>query len=122
MTKAKQRVITQEIVLAKMTPGSRYSIHEIAKLVGSGVPTIRRALADGLIRGSLRRKIEGRRDLYWVPTADDFTRDPGTQRRLSQRTLQGYDEAHRRFREVCMVTRAPQPGSPNRNNDREPQD
>jgi len=122
MTKPKQRVITQEIVLAKMTPGSRYRIHEIAKLVGSGVPTIRRALTDGLIRGSARRKIEGKRDLYWLAKADDFASDPATQRRLSQRTLQGYDEAHRRFRELCMVTRARQPGSPNRSSDSEPQD
>jgi hypothetical protein len=115
--KPKQRVITHQIVLAQMAPGTRYSVHEIAKLVGTSAPTVRRALADGVMRGNLRRRIEGKRDLYWLPTADGLASDEGRQRTIPLGTLQGYDAAHRRFRELCMVSRETREGDRNGKSD-----
>ncbi|CAE6865509.1 hypothetical protein R75461_08249 [Paraburkholderia nemoris] len=106
MTITNQRVVTRAIVLARMTPGIRYSVHQLARLVGTGMPTMQLVLAEYFVRGVLRKTIAGKRDVYWLPSADELASNQGSQWALPRGIFQGYDLANRHFQDLCLSTRA----------------
>ena len=100
-----QRLLTQDIVLAQMMPGTRYSLHQIARLVGASVPNAQRVLADCIGRGVVRKGINRKRDVYWSLTADELSSPLGSHPALPRAIMQAYDAGNSRFRDLCLVTR-----------------
>ena len=108
MTKAKPSpVLTPELLMTQMVPGTRYSLHEIAGQFGTNIPRVHQALADCLARKMVNRTTIGKRYLYWVPTADEIVSTQPAQWALPRGVLQGYDATHRRFQDLCLASRRP---------------
>ncbi|MFL9999092.1 hypothetical protein PQR34_47775 [Paraburkholderia sediminicola] len=108
MTKAKPGpVLTPGLVMAQMVPGTRYSLHELARQLGTSIPRVHQALADCLARKMVNRMTSGKRDLYWVPIEDEIATTLPSQRALPREVLRGYDATHHHFRELCLASRRP---------------
>ncbi|CAE6845297.1 hypothetical protein R75461_07222 [Paraburkholderia nemoris] len=105
MTITNQRLLTQGIVLARMTSGTRYSLHQLARLVGAGMPTMQRVLAECIVRGVVKKSIAGKRDVYWLPAADELPSSQGGRSASLRETMQAYDAGNCRFRDLCLATR-----------------
>ncbi|MFL9998870.1 hypothetical protein PQR34_46815 [Paraburkholderia sediminicola] len=122
MTKAGKSspAVTQELVLAKLMPGSRHSLHEIAGMVGFSAANVRRVLADCVVKGTVKMKNVGRKNLYWAPAADEDGCVQPDQWAHPREVLRGYDTVNNRFRELCLASRAVS-ASPNRSSDSETQ-
>ncbi|SIO72580.1 hypothetical protein SAMN05444172_9029 [Burkholderia sp. GAS332] len=118
MTKGKEKlVITPATVLACMTPGTRYTLPQIARLGGTNTAEVTRLLSGLILRGAVKQTSDGKHNIYCVQTEDEIRqeRERAASHILSQGVLQGYEAEHRRFRELCMAARTPLPGGPGRN-------
>ena len=125
MTNAKQTsAATQAKVLACMTPGTTYTVPQIARLLGTGSAEAQRLLAGCVARGKVKESRDGKRAAYRQRTEEDLHREREQAERhaFPPGELQGYDAAMRRFRDMCMATRRSLSGSPNGNGDSEPHD
>ncbi|CAE6862404.1 hypothetical protein R75461_08054 [Paraburkholderia nemoris] len=52
-----------------------------------------------------QKTIAGKRDVYWLPSEEEFTSNQGSRWALPQATLQGYDAINSRFQELCLSSR-----------------
>ena len=107
MTKAEKRVmVTAENVLAKMMPGERHSLRDIALRVGGGIASVRMVLAECVARRAVRMESTGKRQVYLLVTAKNAGKDARAPVGPHM-ILQGYDATNRRFAELCMAARSP---------------
>ncbi|CAE6854760.1 hypothetical protein R75461_07652 [Paraburkholderia nemoris] len=123
MTKAeKRRASTSAQVVECMTPDTVYSLAQIARLIGTGPPEAQRLLSACVAKGKVKESRAGKRAAYSLRTEEDIRieRERAALNTLPRGVLQGYDVTHRRFRELCMATRGPLPGAPDRNVDGPP--
>lgn len=113
--------LTPAMVVQCMTPGTSYSLVQIAKLIGTSAPEAQRQLSACVARGTVKESREGKRAAYSLRTEDDILRERERVARnvLQRGVLQGYDATLQRFRELCVASRAPQAGSPNNDSNKE---
>jgi DNA-binding GntR family transcriptional regulator len=95
-------------ILAAMKPGVRYSTAMLAEQLGVTVHAINPLLAQLANEGRCWQMPGQRSSVFWIPTskeARDFLERQSRRVTWNKGSLQGYDEQHRTFRELCMLTR-----------------
>ncbi|MCI0150805.1 hypothetical protein KNO81_33600 [Paraburkholderia sediminicola] len=85
MTKAEKRpALTPAQVVECMTPGTLYSLAQIARLMGTGPPEALRMLSACVAKGTVKESRDGRRVVYRLRTEEDIQSE---RERVVQNTL-----------------------------------
>ncbi|MBN3753233.1 hypothetical protein G3N95_09775 [Paraburkholderia sp. Tr-20389] len=103
-----RRRVNSRDVLAVMTQGIRYSTQEIADKLGQSVQALNPVLTQLANDGRIWQMPGVRSSVFWIPTkkeAKELAERRNNRITWNKGTLQGYDEQHRTFQALCMLSR-----------------